>query len=558
MSTSSVSRPRCAIVIPARGGSKTIPRKNLRMLQGKPLIAWTIESAMESGVAETVYVSTESPEIAEIAVRYGAVALERDPSLSGDQVPLDPVIVDAADRIEQREGPMDLIVTIQATCPLISPTTIRTAIQKLRDEPLDTVLTAVEDKALRWGVEDGHFRPLFSERLNRQQMDPVYRETGGVIACRREILKTGTRVGGKVGLVIVDRREAVDIDELDDWIAAENHLSRRHILFHVIGNTKVGLGHAYRALTLVEHLTGHEVHFIVPTTSALAASLLRSRHYKVEEADPAQIEQRILDLQPDILINDILDTEEDFVRRIRDAGIHCINFEDLGPGGAVADLVINAMYEPHPRHPDHILSGPRYACLRSEFYSLDPRPIREKAEEILVLFGGTDPSNLTVKTLGWLNELPGDLSIQVVLGMGYSGDRSELDRLANDSPHRVRIDQDVPVISTVMQRADLAITSAGRTVFELASLGVPMIVMAQNDLEMTHVFARSNRGIIFLGRGAEVSGEEFLGRLGEIRESRLARQLMQDNLLALDIRRGIDEVTGVIDRFARALGVKSK
>lgn len=528
------------------------------MLHGKPLIAWAIESSLESGVAPTVYVSTESPEIAEIAVRYGAVALERNPSLSGDQVPLDPVIVDAADRIEQREGPMDVIITIQATCPLISPSTIRTAIQKLREEPLDTVLTAVEDKALRWGVEDGHFKPLFAERLNRQQMEPVYRETGGVIACRRDILKNGSRVGGRVGLVIVDRREAVDIDELEDWTAAESHLSRRQILFHLIGNTEVGLGHAYRALTLVEHLTNHDVRFIVPTTSALAASLLRGRHYEVQEVAPHEIEKSILEHEPDILINDILDTEESFIRRIRDAGIHCINFEDLGPGGALADLVINAMYEPHPRHPDHILSGPRYACLRSEFYSLEPRPIRETAKEILVLFGGTDPGDLTVRTLGWLNNLPGELSIQVVLGMGYSGDRAELERLASASPHGVRIDQDVPVISSVMQRADLAVTSAGRTVFELASLGVPMIVMAQNDLEMTHVFARSNRGIIFLGRGAEVSGEEFLGRLGEIRGSRLARQLMQDNLLALDIRRGIDEVVGVIDRFAQTTGVRTR
>ncbi len=545
---------RIAVIIPARGGSKTIPRKNLRMLCGKPLIAWTIESALRSGVAEKVYVSTDSPEIAEIAVRFGAVSIDRDGALAGDDVPLDPVIADAVRQIEGSGEPIDLVVTIQATCPLITPETIRTVIEKCRDEALDTVLTAVEDKALRWGVRDGAYVPLYEKRLNRQQMDPVYRETGGVVACRRSLIEGGTRFGTKVGLVVVDHREAVDIDEYHDWTMAENHLTRKRILFHVIGYPEVGLGHVYRALTLAEHLGRHDVSFIVSSPSALAASLIRSRHYPVESVPIEILEERIEALRPDVLINDILDTEASYVRRIRAAGIRCINFEDLGPGADAADRVINAMYEPEQDHLDHILSGSSYVCLRSEFYSVEPRPVRAEVEEVLVLFGGTDPSHLTVQTLEWLNEEPGRLSVQVVLGMGFSGDRAEVDRLAAASPHCVRIDQDVPVISSIMNRADLAITSAGRTVFELASLGIPMIVLAQNDREMTHVFARTNPGIGFLGRGNSVDRDRFSRMFQKIRNSAAERRNMQHRLLAMNVRRGIDQVIDVIHQTAVSAG----
>ncbi len=545
---------RIAVIIPARGGSKTIPRKNLRMLCGKPLIAWTIESALRSGVADRVYVSTDSPEIAEIALRFGAVAIDRDASLAGDDVPLDPVIADAVRQIEGSGGPIDLVVTIQATCPLITPETIQKVIRKCQDDALDTVLTAVEDKALRWGTRDGAYVPLYEKRLNRQQMDPIYRETGGVVACRRSLIEGGTRFGTKVGLVVVDHREAVDIDEYHDWTMAENHLTRKRILFHVVGYPEVGLGHVYRALTLAEHLSRHDVSFIVGSPSALAAALIRKRHYPVESVPLDSIEARIEALRPDVLINDILDTEDSYVRRIRSAGIRCINFEDLGSGASAADLVINAMYEPDQDHPDHILSGSSYVCLRSEFYSVDPRPVRAQVEEILVLFGGTDPSHLTLRTLEWLNEEPGQLSVRVVLGMGFSGDRAEVDRVAAASPHRIRIDQDVPVISSIMNQVDMAITSAGRTVFELASMGIPMIVLAQNDREMTHVFARTSPGIGFLGRGDSVARDRFSEMFRKIRNDAAERQKMQNSLLAMNVRRGIDQVIDVIHQTATSPG----
>ena len=114
---------RTLAIIPARGGSKGIPRKNLRPLAGKPLLAWAIGAALDAESVDCVVVSTDSDEIARVARRFGARALMRDPALAEDAVTLDPVIHDAVERVEAGGeafgGAFDLVLTIQPTSPLL-------------------------------------------------------------------------------------------------------------------------------------------------------------------------------------------------------------------------------------------------------------------------------------------------------------------------------------------------------------------------------------------------------------------------------------------------------
>jgi len=120
-------------IIPVRGGSVGIPRKNARLLRGKPLLAYVIETARHSEEIATVVVSTEDPELAEIARRFGAEVVERPGGLAGPEVTLDDVIVDAVAQLEARGRRFEHVVTLQATSPLLRAVTIDRAVSQCRE-----------------------------------------------------------------------------------------------------------------------------------------------------------------------------------------------------------------------------------------------------------------------------------------------------------------------------------------------------------------------------------------------------------------------------------------
>ncbi len=205
-------------IIPARGGSKSIPLKNLREVAGKPLIAWVIEASLQAkSVARTV-VSTDHAGIAETARAFGAeVPFMRPEHLAGDEVTLDPVIYHAVETLEQADGvPIDVALTIQPTCPLLSPASIDNAVRELIEGGWDSVLSARNDTHLRWRLIDGQYVPMFEARANRQQLPPEFTETGSCFASHRRVITPNDRLGENIGLVITPDEEAVDIDtELD-------------------------------------------------------------------------------------------------------------------------------------------------------------------------------------------------------------------------------------------------------------------------------------------------------------------------------------------------------
>ncbi|RKY57872.1 MAG: hypothetical protein DRP95_06525 [Candidatus Latescibacterota bacterium] len=250
-----------------------------------------------------------------------------------------------------------------------------------------------------------------------------------------------------------------------------------------------------------------------------------------------------------MVINDILDTSADYVLRLKAAGLFVVNFEDFGPGIKYADLVINALYSdplPGPRH----LSGPDYVCLRDEFFSVPPKRLRPEVRRVLVTFGGVDIANLTAKVLRALERVPYDFTVTCILSPGYSH-TDELRKLVASLSRHVIMKRNIRSMSEEIYRADLVFTSAGRTVYEIASVGVPCVVLAQNAREMTHMFASSANGIVNLGLGADVSEEQISQVTQELIEDFSTRQEMQRRMLSTDLREGINRVIDAIFRIYR-------
>ncbi|MCX6256872.1 MAG: acylneuraminate cytidylyltransferase [Bacteroidia bacterium] len=540
--------PVVLVIIPARGGSKGIPRKNLRILNGKPLIWYSINTALHSAYRPDVYVSSEDEEILTMARKFGAQIHTRPAGLSGDKTTLDPVIIDAYHAISASTGKnYDLVITLQPTSPLLMIRSLDSAIDKILTKPdIDTILSATDDTHLTWRLEDNEFIPNFARRLNRQELAPLYRETGGFLICRSKVLTSGTRIGKVVDLHLLSGAENIDIDSLSDWNLCEYYLNTKTILFVVSGYPEIGLGHVYNTLALADEITDHEVAFLTDNKSDLAYEKIARSNYKVYRQKHDKIIQDIKEIKPHVVINDILDTTESYIKALKKNKICVINFEDIGSGARYADLVINAMYPEMGKLPGHFY-GHKYFLLKNEFMYSNPRSTPGKeVRNVLITYGGVDPNNYTFKTLsaiyGYCSSH--NISINVAAGLGYK----MYDSISNFQ--NIVIHRDSGNLSDLMVNADLVFTSAGRTTFEAASVGTPAIVMSQNAREATHFFATSKHGFINLGLGYQLNESFILQEFTEICNNHSLRINMHEMLLKNDIRSGkkriMDLISGAI------------
>jgi CMP-N,N'-diacetyllegionaminic acid synthase len=216
-------------LIPARGGSKGIPRKNLRVLAGKPLIVWTIEAALAAGGLARVVVSTEDPEIAEIALRAGAdVPFVRPPDLARDETPgIDPVL-HAVEALPD----YDAVLLLQPTSPLRTTADIDGLLNTVteRGVPSAVSLSLVEvHPAYMFRLDDsGTMDPLMPDVqvTRRQDLPPVYALNGAMYFARTDWLRERRSLVGPetIGYPMPAER-SIDIDTMLDWRLAELLLS---------------------------------------------------------------------------------------------------------------------------------------------------------------------------------------------------------------------------------------------------------------------------------------------------------------------------------------------
>jgi CMP-N-acetylneuraminic acid synthetase len=230
------------VIIPARGGSKGIPRKNIRSMNGHPLIYYAIKTALNSKYDIDVFVSSDDDEILTYSKKFGANTIKRESSLANDITTLDPVIYDALSIAQKNKSKKyDIVITMQPTSPILKFISLDNAIQLLIKNNLDTVLSATNDTHLMWGEENNKFHPLYKERLNRQYLPKKYKETGGFLISKSSILTSNNRIGKNTELFILDNGEEIDIDTYEDWAICEYLIKRKRILFVVTGNKQNGL-----------------------------------------------------------------------------------------------------------------------------------------------------------------------------------------------------------------------------------------------------------------------------------------------------------------------------
>ncbi len=213
-------------LIPARGGSKGVPRKNLAQLAGRPLLAWTVAAARESETLTSVVVSTDSDEIA--AAVSGVEALRRPAELAGDDTPMRAVIDHA---LGELNAP-DVLVLLQPTSPLRRPQHIDEAVRLLLDSGADSVVSVVEvphryaPESLM-ALSDGRLVPLGEAAARRQDKQQVYARNGPAVLALRPDRLGDDLYGGDCRAYLMRPEDSLDVDEPFDLELAELLLSRR-------------------------------------------------------------------------------------------------------------------------------------------------------------------------------------------------------------------------------------------------------------------------------------------------------------------------------------------
>ncbi len=198
---------RIVSLIPARGGSKGIPRKNLVDVNGHPLLAYSIRASLASRVDET-WVSSEDDEILDTAVRYGARPLRRPAELATDTASSESALLHFAESV-----PFDRLVFIQATSPLILPEDIDRAVALLDD--YDSVLSVSHFSQFVW--IDGKPNYDLQHRRRRQDSSPAFLETGSLFATSRDaLLASRNRLSGRIGYCVVPKLRSFDVDTEED------------------------------------------------------------------------------------------------------------------------------------------------------------------------------------------------------------------------------------------------------------------------------------------------------------------------------------------------------
>lgn len=222
-------------IIPARGGSKRIPKKNIKEFCGRPIIAYSIDAAVSSGVFDEIMVSTDSEDIKAVAEQYGAsVPFLRSEAASNDFATTADVLLEVVEEYKRRGMEFGTITCIYPTAPFVTGRKIRDAMARLNDEDGDSILTIVRysyppQRALVIKAGKATFQYPQYERTRSQDLDPIYHDCGQFYIIRTgAFLRERTLITKNTIPYLLPEEEVQDIDTISDWKTAEEKYKILH------------------------------------------------------------------------------------------------------------------------------------------------------------------------------------------------------------------------------------------------------------------------------------------------------------------------------------------
>jgi spore coat polysaccharide biosynthesis predicted glycosyltransferase SpsG len=319
-------------------------------------------------------------------------------------------------------------------------------------------------------------------------------------------------------------------------------------LIRVDGSKEIGLGHVYNMLTFLNNLDDEKILIVMNKKRNLGSGKFKKYGYKIKFISNNNDLKKIIDsFNPDVICNDLLNTTLNYMKILKKFSCSIVNFEDLGEGRKLADLVFNPIYYTKKNNKNEFY-GEKFACVREEFRIKKRNSIRKKVKNIVITFGGTDPTNKTQKILEIfkLMELKKPQLI-VILGLGYSK-RNEIKKMSNEMNQigfNVKIIEKSDNLSEYFKQCDFAITSNGRTVFEIAAMKIPMIAIAVNNRERLHSFVRYSKCGFHIDMHSKQDYSIVMKKISHMMNYEYREKFVK-NLHEIELLNGIDRVKKLI------------
>lgn len=512
---------RC-ILIPAIKKNAVIPDQLVKKLAGITLMERALNTARACVPAHDILTFTDSEEICLICERAHTRAIYNKAFKFKS---LD-IVEEMKELLEKLRPEYKHCIILRASCPLLTWIDVEKAWKKYRESGADALITVRAARQRMWAPgADNTIQALLADMggADSGQKD-ILLETRALIILNLALLNGARKASGKT-LPYFLGEKSHEIQSYQDWWICERLLERRHVVFVVAGFPAIGMGHVYRALMLAHEISSHKITFVCTRESEMAVESVANRDYPVIRQGAEPLVQTVLAQNPDLVINDILNTSAEYMQGLAASGTRCVNFEDEGTGADLANLVINALYE-KKYDSDRTRCGPDYFCLRDEFVNAPRNAFRQQVKTLLITFGGTDPNNSAMRCLNIVAPIcrAYAIAIRIVAGPGYAHKdelEAALTELANP---QFSFAWATNIMSRMMENVDLAICSAGRTVYELAHMRIPALVLATHDREASHNFARARNGFAFVGVAEKITDNRirnmFLAMLDPKRRAR--------------------------------------
>ena len=324
---------------------------------------------------------------------------------------------------------------------------------------------------------------------------------------------------------------------------------KKRILVRVDGSKNIGLGHVYNMITILKYYKNPTFLVVMNRNKKLGHTKFKKFNFNIKfYSNKTELKKIINDFEPHIIFNDILNTKSEYMKWLKQFNCMIVNFEDLGTGKKYADLVFNPIYYSKKNIKDQHY-GEKYACVRDEFRKPARNRIRKKVKKVVITFGGTDPTDKSSQVLKIIhNSVLSSIEFNVIIGLAYTKKdflKKIISQMKIDG-FKINVIEKTDNISEYVRDCDFAITSNGRTVFEIASMRIPMISIAVNARERTHSFVRYSKSGFYLNVEKTLDEKILLNCINQMLEIETRKKFIT-NMKKTGILNGVELVIKIIE-----------
>ncbi len=543
------------ILIMARKGSDdVVSRQNLRLVNNKPLLYYIVKTALEFKKAD-VLVSTDSEEISELALLYGANYIKRPKRLTKNSTSVKEICLYILQKLEKENIHYEKCLVLHPKIPLIKISTINTFFKNLeKNESTIFGITSIIDSKLGYEIETSK---------NLMKLNPLKKPLGilnKIVAFNTNqfIKNNGNFVSPFFGLKL-SNEETHSLISYHDFGTFEQILNRKKILVRIDSTIKIGMGHIFNMLTILNNFRNDEIMILMHKNRNLGYKKFKENLYNVTFfVSDDEFNKILTKFKPDIIFNDILNTKASYMKKLHNHATMIVNFEDQGEGRKFANLVFNPIFEKQKSLSNEFF-GSKYACVRDEFRIWKNEILSKNIHKILISFGGTDQNNITEKTISIIekNNIE-NIEFILLLGFGYMHKKmikQKIKNLQKNNFNIILVDGS-DFIAKYTRDIDFAIVSNGRTVFELASMNIPILAISVNTREQNHNFVKEQNVGIKIDY-EKLSYEKSLKSSLEKMFNFNNRKNYKKNLTKIDLLNGINIVVDKINHDYNLLKSKT-